>query len=103
MRQITITLYKFDELSDEAKFRVIKEEIDAQIELFGNRSREELPNYFVRAIDKTEQFQTPWFLEACILEFGREELEYTLRSYGNAFQADGEMIEIEEEYDESNP
>lgn len=56
MRTIRVKLYKFNELSDEAKFKAICDQIDFEIETMDENSP------FYPAAVYMEKNKTPWFL-----------------------------------------
>lgn len=79
MRIVTIDheVYSFDELSQDAKDRVIADEIDFMVQVecsnVYNADGKIKPEYrnsgIVKAIKKSEEMMTPWFIGSYIWDF----------------------------------
>lgn len=57
MRTIRTKVYQFSELSEQAKFKAVSEQINFEIEMI-----EDEHNAFWDAAQEMERMQTPWFL-----------------------------------------
>ncbi len=57
MRTIRTKIYKFSELSEQAKFKAISEQINFEIQMIDDEH-----NAFWEAAQEMENMQTPWFL-----------------------------------------
>lgn len=73
MRTYTIekTVYKFEELSQEAKDTAINNEINFTLEMF---DYEQQSDGLKKAIDKAEAMQTPWFTGSYVYEYCLDEI-----------------------------
>ena len=93
MRTITKTynIYKFDELSEEAKEKAISDQIEFEVE-----------NYYVNindnfkdSIEKAEKLQTPWFLGSIIYEDHKDDIIDIIKIYDYGFFEDGDLIGLD--------
>jgi hypothetical protein len=82
-----IRVYKYSELPESIKDIVINNEVNFMLECF---EYDELSENMKKAIDKSEQMQTPWFAGSYIWDYARDEIlervnqqEYTID--GNIF------------------
>lgn len=84
MREIKMTVYNYNELSDEAKQKSLNNLIDWKIEMFnmyyGTDYISEENNIY-KAYKKTVEMDTPWFFGSYIYEYCKEELEEELNMY----------------------
>jgi len=86
MRTIETTVYKFDELNEQAKERAIIDHINFEIEIMDENSP-----YFNR-VAEMEENKTPWFLGSVIYEKDKESIIETIRINKYEFTEDGELI-----------
>lgn len=88
MRQetITINIYTFDELSDEAKEQAISDHIDFEIETAGDKD-----SYLQPAFDEAERLHTPWFLGSIIYEKFKDQIIETIKLNEYEFYANGKI------------
>lgn len=75
-----INIYKYDELEEKAKNRVINEYIEAII-LKTDFSMLDKRSNLYRAFKESEKMQTPWFLGQYIWEYCEKQILKTLKSH----------------------
>ena len=75
-----INIYKYDELEETAKNRVINEYIEAII-LTTDFSMLDKRSNLYRAFKESEKMQTPWFLGQYIWEYCEKQILKTLKSH----------------------
>jgi uncharacterized membrane-anchored protein YjiN (DUF445 family) len=85
MEQITINVYDYDELKKEYQQKVLMETIEFILAVY---NEENLPENVKKGIDRAEELNTPWFMNAYIMDYAEEEILDTARqfqydSYGN--------------------
>lgn len=85
MKTITINLYSFSELSDEAKEKAIHNHINFIIETMDEQS------YFYQYHKEMERMLTPWFLEQVIYEKAKKEVIEDIEINDYLFFVDGEL------------
>ena len=85
-KHITITLYKFDELSEVAKNKAISNYIEAMIECV---PYEHGSKNFKKAIKEADRMQTPWFLGSYVFDYCKKEIKQALS--GREFYDTGEV------------
>lgn len=85
MRQETINIYTFDELSNEAKERAISDHINFEIEVAGKDS------YIYPAIEEADRLQTPWFTASIVYEMFKDSIIDTIKINRYEFTADGKI------------
>lgn len=85
MKTKTITLYSFDELSDEAKLKAISDHINFEIEIMTEESI-----YYPYAIEM-EKMQTPWFLGETIYENEKQSIIETIKANDYLFTIEGKL------------
>ena len=71
MREITIPIYEFSELSEEAKSTAINSHIDFWMEV---HTGDTMPDSLKKAVDMAEKMHTPWFLPSYIYDYCLEEI-----------------------------
>jgi len=76
MRTVTIAIdvYKFDELPEDVRFKVIRDEIDYLSAL----PECEQPEWVSSASEKCEKMQTPWFFYQYAYHMGIDTIMYSL-------------------------
>jgi len=72
MREITVPIYEFSELSEEAKARAINDRINYWMEIYYDLV--DAPESLVKAVHKAEAMGTPWFTASYIYEYCLEEI-----------------------------
>jgi hypothetical protein len=80
--------YEFNDLSEEAKNKVLNDQINFEIEVINEDSP-----YFYLA-EKMEKMQTPWFLGEAILDNHKEDLIDIINVNEYLFDEEGEMLPI---------
>jgi hypothetical protein len=85
MRTVRTKVFKFDELSSEAKEKAINDHINFEIEVMD----ENTCLIFDKAVKKSEQMQTPWFLGSYIFEYHKDIILESVRSF--EFLKDGSL------------
>ena len=92
MKKITkvYNIYKYDELEETAKNRVINEYIEAII-LTTDFSMLDKRSNLYRAFKESEKMQTPWFLGQYIWEYCEKQILKTLKSH--KYYENGELYE----------
>ena len=88
MRTITINLYTFDELSDEAKEVAIKDAIEFEIEFMNENSP------YCKYAEEMKQMKTPWFLAETLYNNEKESISESLRINDYTFENTGVMHNI---------
>ncbi len=88
MEQITINVYDYDELKEEYQKIVIMETIEFILAVY---DEEDLSENIQKGIDRAEELNTPWFMNAYIMDYAEEEIIDTARqfqydSYGNVMR-----------------
>lgn len=73
------TLYKYNELSEEAKNKAMNDRIILWIETIPVDSVSHNSNYY-KAYKESERMRTPWFFGSYIYDFCKKQLEKELRS-----------------------
>jgi hypothetical protein len=81
-------VYKFDELSQEAKDRAINDMIRFEIEV---TPYDELSDNFKKAVDKAEEMRTPWFTGSYVYEYCLPEIIETIKANEYEFTEDGHL------------
>lgn len=84
--------YSYDELSKEAKERVINDTIKFWIET--REYDKENKGNFEKAVDKAEEMRTSWFTGEYIYEYCLNELENEVRINRYLFNEKGEMFPL---------
>lgn len=90
MKTVELTLYSFDELSEEAQETATNDLIKDMIDYESDDHYENWPE-FRKAVDKATQMQTPWFAGAYLWEYCKEDILLRLRDYGDQFTPDGKL------------
>lgn len=87
MKTLTINLYSFDELSEEAKVKALLDQIKFEIEVMDENSP------FMEAAEEMERMQTPWFLGETMYHTPKykEILIETIKANEYTFESNGEM------------
>jgi len=80
------TVYKYDELSQEAKDQALENEISFYIECIDYKEMSELMK---KAVDTANRMLTPWFTGNYIYDYCKQEIEDTIRINDYWFTADG--------------
>jgi len=93
MRTITKTynIYKFDELSEEAKEKAISDQIEFEVENYDVN----INDNFKDSIEKAEKLQTPWFLGSIIYEDHKDDIIDIIKIYDYGFFEDGDLIGLD--------
>jgi hypothetical protein len=73
MREITVPIYEFSELSEEAKARAINDHINYWMEIYSDLD-DDAPENLVKAVHKAEAMRTPWFTSSYIYVYCQDEL-----------------------------
>ena len=76
----TIEVYEFNELSEEAKDKAIKEHVDYLIDIDWNYE-EYIPGYVQEAMERSEEMETPWFFGQYIYQYGQEYIVQELQDH----------------------
>lgn len=85
MRTIEKNIYKFSELSEEAKEKAICDHIEFEIEVMDEKSP-----YYEYALEM-ERMQTPWFLGQVIYERAKNAIIETIEANEYEFYEDGKL------------
>ena len=93
MRTITKTynIYKFDELSEEAKEKAISDQIEFEVENYDVN----INDNFKDSIEKAEKLQTPWFLGSIIYEDHKDDIIDIIKIYDYGFFEDRDLIGLD--------
>lgn len=92
MRQETINIYTFDELSKEAQEQAIQDHIQFEIEdAFASEEKRGHESFVWDAIEEAKRLQTPWFTAQIIYEKYKDLIIETIKANGYEFTADGKM------------
>jgi hypothetical protein len=75
---IKLNTYKFNELSEHAKERVIDSEIKFLLEVC---SYENMSKNMRKAVDKAEEMMTPWFTGSYVWEYCKAEIIRDCKQY----------------------
>ena len=78
MKKYTITVYNFNELSDEVRRKVIDDTI---VFMMNTISYEEGSDEFKAAIDEAQRMRTPWFTGSYIWEKCKDEVLALAKHY----------------------
>lgn len=94
MKEVTIKVYEFDELSEDAKRKAETTEIISISNTDGMSYQGENHSFIDKAWKRCEELRTPWFLSQYLWEYGKEQILAELRCYwytedGNIFSARG--------------
>ncbi len=104
MKTVELKLYAYDELSDFAQARAFEREVRSEWDIYTNTTGDfwaSAPDYIHRAHNECRQRKAPWFALQKVAEYGREEIENTLRECGEVFTETGAMYrEVDYEYTE---
>lgn len=73
MKQVTINVYSFDELTKEIQDAVINRRISEMVEYEAEDHYKNWPE-FKKAIDRAVQLQTPWFTGAYVWDYCQNEI-----------------------------
>ena len=78
MRTVTITtdVYKFQELPEDVRAKIIRLEID----YFSSLADGKRPEWVDQASEKCEKMETPWFFYRYALDYGEDTIMYGLNS-----------------------
>lgn len=86
MKNITIPLYSFKELSEEAQETAISNQIDFEIDVaWGN-------SWLQDSFDKAKKLQTPWFTPSIIYEDHKQDIIDDIEANEYLFFDDGELV-----------
>lgn len=81
MRTISIAqeikLFRFDELSEQAKNKAITDNINSLWKL----PEEKLSDNVKKGIDKAEYLKTPWFINGYVFDYAKDEIIEDLKQY----------------------
>jgi uncharacterized membrane-anchored protein YjiN (DUF445 family) len=88
MEKIEINVYDYDELRKEYQQKVIRETIEFILAVY---PEEELSENIKKGIDRAEELNTPWFMDAYIMDYAEKEIldtarEFQYDSYGNVMR-----------------
>ena len=86
----TVEAYEFEELSEEAKKRVINDHIQFWCECREYNS--ENKGNFEKAVDEAERMLTPWFVGQYIAEYCMNEIIEDIKLNKYLFYKDGSLI-----------
>jgi hypothetical protein len=80
MKSVTKTydVYDYDELSGEAQNKVINDTVRFLLEV---TEYDDLSPDMRRAVDKSEQMQTPWFVGEYVWDYAQDEVVMVAKSY----------------------
>ena len=81
MRIAKIKVYKYNELSETVKTKIINNTINFFLEL----PYENLSEKMKKAVDKAESLYTPWFSGSYIWEYARDEIITQMMSICNRY------------------
>lgn len=73
------TLYKYGELTEEAKDKAMNDLIELWMEIIPIDTVSHNSNYY-KAYKKCEEMRTPWFFGSYVYEYCKKQLEKELRS-----------------------
>lgn len=73
MKKVTVNVYSFDELQKDVQDAVIEKRISEMVEYEWEDHYENWPE-FKKAIDRSEQLQTPWFTGAYVWDNCKKEI-----------------------------
>ncbi len=85
MKTIKIKLYKYDELSSEAKQVALYDQVKFEVDVMDEHSP-----YWKYAVEM-EKMQTPWFIYEAILDKEGESIEDGIRANGFYFLPNGKI------------
>ena len=78
MKTLYLNAYHYEELAEKAQNKALNDFIKFLIEA---TSYDEASSQFKKAIDKSEEMQTPWFLGEYLLEYAKAEIMAGLEDY----------------------
>jgi len=80
--------YKYDDLSEVAKAKVLNEQIDFEIEIMSRES----PYYYL--FQEMEEMRTPWFLSEAIYHKHKDDLIEVVKLNKYLFDEEGELLPV---------
>ena len=93
MRNASITVYTYDELSEKARSKAMSDLIEFYLDMYRG-TPEEAFSFVDLAVKKAERLRTPWFAGAYMIEMAEQEILEDLRQY--EYLPDGKIFGAEE-------
>jgi DNA gyrase/topoisomerase IV subunit B len=87
MKTITVKVYDFDELEGQAKNNARNNVIQG---LINHLPYEHMTDNMKKAMDRTEELQTPWFAHEYMLDYARQDVEEECKQ--RQYTANGDLF-----------